>query len=74
MADRDLLGSDIESSGVDTLGGCCEACANNAQCVGWSYVHESKTCWLKSSLPLSTVKTNVSSGAKMPLRLLRPPL
>lgn len=58
--DTDRQGGDYRSMDVSGIGECMDTCAKDAQCVGFTYVHQNKQppnynnptpkCWLKKSV------------------------
>lgn len=48
--DTDYLRNDIRYEFVNDAQGCQTLCANEAQCVGWTYVVTTRACWLKNKI------------------------
>lgn len=62
----DIPGGDL-GQGMNTqdVSYCCQACTNHERCQGFSWVAETKGCWLKETIPAIGKKANVTSGIKL---------
>lgn len=48
---RGILASiDLQYTFSNSKENCCAACNSNTQCNAWTYVTETKVCWLKKSI------------------------
>merc|ERR1711908_51915 len=52
MPGMNLDGSNLKSSADSTSSAeaCCSLCQSSAGCVGFTWVHETEECWLKSAV------------------------
>ena len=59
-------GNNVDNVRTETFEKCKEECAMNPLCKFWSFVKDSKQCWLKSKkVTISFGKSNVMSGPKL---------
>jgi hypothetical protein len=66
----DRLGGDFTEfvipAGIDNPFVCQEACLGIARCRSWTYVKATRTCFLKTTVPVATVDTCCISGKRNP--------
>jgi hypothetical protein len=61
----DLPGSDYRALNRSELSLCADVCESDGKCVAFTYVPNIRRCWLKSSVPASTISRNTVSGFKI---------
>jgi len=56
-----LANIDLEWAASTTQEMCCDLCNRNSQCNAWTFVTETKVCWLKKSIGTKVA----TSGSKL---------
>ena len=52
------FGNDFSQSFVGSTSDCCNLCGQTATCVVWSFINDSKYCFLKNALPAINLRQN----------------
>ena len=62
--DTDRFGNDIDQKRNSSLGECLTACADNPNCLAFTYNPTTRTCWLKNPVPNQKSSPGAISGVK----------
>lgn len=65
LSNFSIDGGDYRNFKGEDFNTCRQTCDEESECVAFSYAEKNRSCWLKSGVPSSSLKSGVSSGYKI---------